>query len=120
MSRVNEFKQALASALNIPETLSDAVFALPSDEPVRVWYEPGKVREIIEILTDRVHGLKVPTYIEFKTRDPNTGVVSDVRGHVTAENLVHLPRMIIHARSDIRIYAVYNELVTSSEAPNDQ
>lgn len=116
MSQVNEFKQALATALNIPETLTDAVFAIPADEPVRVWYEPGKVREIIEMLTHRVHILKVPTYIEFKTRDPHSGVVSDIRGHVTAENLVHLPRMIVHARSDIRVYAVYNQIVTNPEA----
>ncbi|TPG60065.1 hypothetical protein [Ewingella americana] len=114
MSIKDEVKQAILDALNIPESLSDAVIAIPSTEPVKVWYEPSKCREIIEFLKEKLK-MQVPVYIEFKTRDPLSAKVFDVRGYVSVQNIVHLPKAIINARSDVRLYMYHNELILPPE-----
>lgn len=116
MTQANEIKQAIYEALNIPPSLSEAIISVPVDQPTRVWYEPGKVREIVDVLKERLYSLQVPTYIEFQTRDPHNGTVFTVRGFVNEENIKALPRMIVNARSDIRIYSIHNQICVDPEA----
>lgn len=112
-------KAGLDSAVdNVFDTLSDKDLSdrilrkeLSTTKPIRFTYEPSKWKMVIEHIRDGFLKIDKSPYIEFKYAALSDGKIRTCGGYVSKLNVAKLPKLLIRARSDIRLYDLTEEEV---------